>query len=310
MYRHITLEERFRLATLLKEGFDHEDIADRLGKSRSSITREIQRNSKLNSDYDVYHAHRQAKLRRRNSKINSRKIENNINLAQRIETKLQPLVSPEVIAHDELVCHESIYSWIYRSRPDLKSKLPQRGQKRRRYGSKRGQKQGWTRDVRSIEKRPLSASNRTRLGHWEGDTVKLQGGALLTHTERKSRFEIVHLIFNEGADITHTTVKQDKYLKQAKSITYDRGSSFALWRMIERDTKAKVFFANAHHPWERGTNENHNQRLRRMFPKGTRYASITSKDIRNTVWTMNHTKRKCLNWRTPCEVFGSCCTST
>jgi len=148
------------------------------------------------------------------------------------------------------------------------------------------------------------------LRHFEGDTVRLKGGAILTHTDRKSRFEIAHLVPDETTDRAHAIIKKDRYLKRAKSITYDRGSTFANWRMIERDTTAKVFFAHAHHPWERGTNENHNQRLRRVFPKGSRYSMITHKDVANTVWIMNHTKRKCLNWRTPCEVFKACCTST
>lgn len=80
--------------------------------------------------------------------------------------------------------------------------------------------------------------------------------------------------------------------------------------MIEDITKTKVFFANAHHPWERGTNENHNQRIRRLFPKGTKYNTISKRDLSKVVWIMNHAKRKCLNWRTPCEVYGGCCTSS
>ena len=288
---------------------EQEDIAEILGRSSTSISREISRNSRKDGTYEARYADKHSKLRRQKSKQGSRKIENNENLAKRIEKRLHPLVSPEVIAHDEQLCHESIYAWVYRSRPDLKNKLPQRGKKRRRYGSKRGQKIGWTQNVRSINERFVSADNRSRIGHLEGDTVRMNGGALLTHTDRKSRFEIVHKVPNEKADIAHMVIKQDNHLKKAKSITYDRGSTFALWRMIERDTKAKVFFANAHHPWERGTNENSNQRLRRVFPKGTAYSTISSEELAKTVWLMNHTKRKCLNWRTPCEVYKSCCTS-
>jgi len=310
MYKHFTLKERFALATLLNIDYEQRDIAQELGRSSSSISREIKINSKLNGEYEPRHAHKKAKLRRQKSKQGSRKIENNDILAQRIENRLHPLISPEVIAHDENICHESIYAWIYRSRPDLKILLPQRGKKRRRYGSKRGKKQGWTQNVRSIDERFIEANNRSRLGHFEGDTIRLKGGAILTHTDRKSRFEIAHLVPNETTDVAHAVIKEDKYLKQAKSITYDRGSTFANWRMIERDTEAKVFFAHAHHPWERGTNENHNQRLRRVFPKGTYYSNITHKDVAKTVWIMNHTKRKCLNWRTPYEVFNARCTST
>ena len=310
MYKHFTLKDRFTLATLLQADYEQQDIAVFLGRSSSSIARELLRNSKVNGDYEARHAHRQASLRRQESKITSRKIENTPELAKRIEDRLDPLVSPEVIAHDEIVCHQSIYAWLARSRTDLMFKLPQHGKKRRRYGTKRAIKQGWTKHVRSINERFIGANNRSRLNHFEGDTVKLKGGALLTHTDRKSRFEIVHLAPNEGADFAQNTVCQDLYLQKAKSITYDRGSSFALWRMIEQGTGTKVFFADPRSPWQRGTNENTNQRLRRVFPKGTQYSSINREDIIKNVWLMNHTKRKCLNWHTPCQVFKRCCTST
>lgn len=309
MYKHFTLKDRFMLATLLNLDYEQIDIAEVVGRDPSTINREIVRNSKPNGEYDAHYAHKQAKLRRKKSKVNSRKIENDVELARRIEGQLSPLVSPEVIAHDKEICHETIYVWIYRTRPDLKIQLPQRAKKRRRYGFKRGLKQGWTRNVRAIESQPIGAKNRSRLGHYEGDTIRLDGGAVLTHTDRKSRYEIAHLVPDEKADTAYEIIKNDGRLQSAKSITYDRGSTFALWRMIEKVIDGKVFFANAHHPWERGTNENSNQRIRRVFPKGTKYNTITKKDIDNTIWIMNHTKRKCLNWRTPCEVHGGCCTS-
>ena len=309
MYQHFNLKDRFALETLLGQDYELWEIAQILGRSNSSITRELERNSRPGDSYEARHAQMKAKWRRRRSKVGARKIENDFELAGRIAKRLHPLVSPEVIAHDEMVCPETIYAWIYRSRPELKKQLPQQGKKRRRYGMKRGIKQGWTKDVRLISERSIGAMNRSRVGHFEGDTVRLKGGAILTHTDRKSRFEIVHLLQSEEAGPAHQAIKKDRQLMTAKSITYDRGSTFSLWRMIEHDTRAKVYFANVHHPWERGTNENSNQRLRRVFPKGTKYINITNESLADTVWLMNHTKRKCLNWRTPCEVYGRCCTS-
>lgn len=310
MYKHFTLDDRFTLATLLNQDYEQLDIAEIMARSVSSISREISRNSRADGVYEARHAHKKAKLRRRQSKVNYRKIENDYVLSSRIESQLNPLVSPEVIAHDLNICHETIYAWISRTRPDLKIHLAQRGRKRRRYGSKRSKKQGWTRHVRSIDEQPLGAKNRSRVGHFEGDTIRLVGGAVLTHTDRKSRFEIAHLVPDEKADTAYEEIKNDEQFNDIESITYDRGSTFALWRMIENRIKGEVFFADAHAPWQRGTNENSNQRLRRVFPKGTKYNTITKKDISDTVWIMNHTKRKCLNWRTPCEVYKGCCTSS
>lgn len=309
MYKHFTLDERFMLASYLNIDYEYLDIAEVMGRSISSISREVLRNCRPDGKYEPRYAHKMAKLRRKLSKRGFRKIENNAKLASQIEGRLNPLVSPEVIAHEEKISHETIYSWIYRVRPDLKIELPQRGKKRRRYGSKREKKQGWTQNVRSIEKQPLGAKNRSRIGHFEGDTIRLDGGAILTHTDRKSRFEIAHLVKDEKAETAYEEIKNDNNLKRAKSITYDRGSTFALWRMIEKQISGRIYFANAHHPWERGTNENSNQRLRRIFPKGTKYNNITKEDVERVVWIMNHTKRKCLNWRTPYEVFMGRCTS-
>jgi len=303
MYHHITQDKRTALAALLRAGYSQRGAAKELGINQSSISRELDCNTEGGDSYHAAHADILARKRRAESKKAYRKIEHDPALAKRIESRLHPLVSPEVIAHDERICHETIYAWIYRSRPDLKLQLPQRGKKRRRYGSKREQKQGWTRDVRSIRQRPAGADHRNRNGHFEGDTVRGKHGALLTLTDRRSRFEVAFKLPNEQGDPVHATLVARKRELGALSFTFDRGSCFALWQMIERDTKAKVFFADPHAPWQRGTNENANGRLRRVFPKGFDFSTITQRDVDRVVWIMNHTKRKCLNWRTPCEVF-------
>lgn len=309
MYHHITRDQRTALTALLRSGYSQRRAGRELDLNQSSVSRELERNKNEDGLYQSPHAHLLTRDRRRQSKLAYRKIENDPALASRIETRLDPLISPEVIAQDESVSHESIYAWIYRSRPDLKRELPQRGRKRRRYGSKREQKQGWTKDVRAIEERPADAEHRRHTRHFEGDTLRGKHGALLTHTDRKSRFEIAHKVASEGADQAHAVIIANPHLANARTITYDRGSTFALWRMIERDTTATVYFANARHPWERGTNENTNGRLRRLYPKGFDFGTITQQDLDVVVWRMNHTKRKCLNWRTPCEIFRQCCTS-
>ena len=222
---------------------------------------------------------------------------------------LHPLVSPEVIAHDERVSHTTIYAWLYRSHPNLCSRLPQRGKIRKRYGAKRTRKQGWTQYVRSIDARPLAVEQRLRTGDFEGDTIRGRNGSLLTMTDRKSRYEVAVKIPGDRCDPVYTAIVTRKNVLQAQSFTFDRGSCFSLWRMIEQDTNALVYFAHPGAPWERGTNENANGRLRRIYRKRFDFATIKQRDVDAVVWIMNHTKRKCLNWRTPCEVFERCCTS-
>ncbi len=304
MYAHLTREQRVALATLLKAGYSQRKAAKEIGISQSTLCRELGRNAREDGWYHPLHTEVRSRRRRRASKIGERKIENNPALAARIEQQLHPLVSPEVIAHDEEICHDTIYEWIARSRPDLKNQLPQRGKKRRRYGSKRAQKQGWTRDVRSIRERPPGAEHRSRTRHFEGDTLRGKRGALLTLTDRKSRYEAVAKMPGEYCDDAHLAMVARKEKLSARSFTFDRGSVFSLWRMVERDMNAKVYFADPHAPWQRGTNENANGRLRCVFPKGTDFSIISQRDIDRVVRLMNHTKRKCLHWRTPAEVFG------
>ena len=159
------------------------------------------------------------------------------------------------------------------------------------------------REVRSIHERSPGAEHRSRTRHFEGDTVRGPTSSLLTLTDRKSRFEEAVIIPYEGCDPVHGEILARKEKLGARSFTFDRGSAFSLWRRIERDTNAKVFFADPHAPWQRGMNENTNGRLRRVFPKGFDFSTITQRDIDRVVHLMNHTKRKCLNWRTPAEVF-------
>jgi transposase, IS30 family len=302
MYIHFTRDDRSVISNCLRMEESYSSIGKRIGKDKGAVFREVQRNKDKDGTYDARRADKRAKERRKCSKIKYRKLENDQDLSFKIEERLDPLTSPEVVAHELGISHEIIYSWICRSRPDLKQQLPQRGKKRRRYGSKRGKKQGWTQNVRSIDEKPETEEC------WEGDTVKgITKERLLTHVEQKSLFTRVDLLPDGTADAVHAILNK-KPLPEV--IVYDRGSEFALWKMIERDTGADIYFAYPRHPWERAKNENTNGRLRRVFPKKFNFSKINQKDVDKVVWKMNHTPRKSLSWRTPCAVYGKCCTSS
>lgn len=302
MYHQLTHDNRIALATLKRAGYSLRGIAREIGVHHSTIVRELHRNTRTGGRYHASSANRFAKHRRRVSNHACRLIENNAALAGRIEQRLNPLISPEVVAYEEGIAHGTIYAWIGRSRHDLLALLPQRGRKRRRYGSKRSQKQGWTQHVRPIDERTERKTN------WEGDTIKGSGRSrVFTHVECASLYTVADLIPFGSADAVHEKVVNRNL---SGTITYDRGSEFALWRMIERDTDAEVFFALPHHPWQRGKNENTNGRLRRIFPKRFDFSTITQRELDRVVWLMNHTPRKSLGWRTPAEVFREMrCTS-
>lgn len=307
-HHHLSRDERVSLAALLRAGHRQAECSRILGVHRSTISRELKRSS---TEYRAVVAHKAAVLLRRGSKKKKRVIENDGKLKKSIIGFLKKGYSPEQISEEvKVVSDDAIYAWIGRSSKELSTLLPQRGRVRHRYGKNDGQVQGWTKSVRSIKTRPLAANRRTRIGDWEGDTMVGRDRArLLVHVDRKSRFILASIMPNGSAGVTHAaTVSAFKGLP-CLTVTYDRGSEFALWKMIERDTGAKVYFAGAHHPWERGTSENSNGLLRRFFPKGTPIGKRLQKEVDRAVWLINHRPRKCLNWKTPCQVFRHCCDS-
>ena len=296
MQRHINTNDRSVIASMLNAKYEQKEIADVLGFTKRAISKEINRNKDNDGVYRAHSARRKTRERRLNSKIKYRLIENNPYLIKEIKKQLEPLVSPEVVAHDLGIHHQTIYSYIYRSKPELKTKLPYRGKKRRKYGSKRGQKIGWTTKVKTFRDNPDKT-------YWEGDTIKGKTKTrVLTHVEYQSLFLKADLIPDGTADSVHSVLKKKPI---ESNIVYDRGSEFALWRMIERDLNIEVFFADPHAPWQRPKNENTNGRLRRVFPKKFDFDTITNRQLQKVVNLMNHTPRKSLNWRTPAEVYAS-----
>jgi IS30 family transposase len=305
-HHHLSRDERVALAALLRAGHSQAECARILGVHRSTISRELEHSP---VEYRAVAAHKHAAKRRQGSKKQKRKIENDKNLVFRIVRLLKLGRSPEQISQEtRVISDDAIYGWIKRSRKDLAMLLPQRGKIRHRYGRSTGEPQGWTRSVRSIETRPKAADDRSRIGDWEGDTIVGRDRArLLVHVDRKSRFIVARIIPSGSADAVHAMTVASLRSLPCHTITYDRGSEFALWRMIERDIGAKVYFAHPHHPWERGTSENSNGLLRRFFPKGTLLGERLQREVGKAVRLINHRPRKCLNWKTSCHVFGKCC---
>lgn len=308
-HHHLSRDERVALSVLLRAGHTQSACARQLGVHRSTISRELRRAS---GDYRVATAERHARSRRRDSKRTHRKIENDAKLRNVVTSLLKKGRSPEQIAREvKTVSDDAIYAWVKRSEKAYALLLPQRGRRRHRYGkAKDGGHQGWTKWVRNIAERPGIVERRDRIGDWEGDTVLGRDRArLLVYVDRKSRFTVACVIPDGGADTVHAATKNLFKGLPCHTITYDRGSEFALWRMIEKDIKTRIYFANAHHPWERGTSENTNGLLRRFFPKGEPLGQRLRKDIIHAVRLLNHRPRKCLNWKTPCHVFRHCCNS-
>lgn len=324
-FAHLTQEDRFRIEALFGENHRYREIARITGIDISVISREFARNKESDGSYCAMKAQKKTDERRRKSKYGSRKIENDPALAELIATALcgedkkRGDWSPEVIANTVLkgkISHETIYAWIKRSRRDLLHLLPQQGRRRMRYGSKTAYLEKCRALMPSIELRPAEIESREDLGHFEGDTVVLKEGRIHTLAERKSRFLVADFIPKIGVGLamqmseSAVRILSPYPVSYRQTVTYDRGSEFAWWDETEKFLiGTKIYFAHPHRPWERGTNERTNGLIRRYFPKGQKFDTLTSDDVAKVVWRLNHRPRKILRWRTPCEVFERCCSS-
>jgi len=312
-YKHFTRDDRVRLSVLLKTGVEVVRVGRILSKDPISIRREIKRNS-VNGRYMPSKATRKAKERRTHRK---RKIESEPKLREYVVTHLKLYWSPEQIAgrlrRDKVVIvHETIYGYIIRNKRLKKYLRCQKGKYRRRHGTVPREKARKYEKKRWIGERPEMINQRERLGDWEGDTIigLERTQRILTHVERKSLYLIADKLDVVSAEIVANTIA-NRFRKLPKkkrcSITYDNGTEFAAHEMIERITKMLIYFANAYHSWERGTNENTNGLIRQFFPKRSSFAKVTQEDVDRVARLLNHRPRKKLNYLTPYEVFN--CTS-
>lgn len=205
---------------------------------------------------------------------------------------------------------ETIYRWVYRdaSTGGQLYKCLTRCHKKRRKHHRYGTGRGLIPNRISINDRPDLVNTRQRFGDWEGDTVegKKKSGHVTTHVERKSRYLIAAKLADKTAALTAKAItlayrKIPRALR--KTLTLDNGKEFAHFQDIERYTGLAIYFADPYSAWQRGTNENTNGLLRRYFPKGMDFRNVSEKSLADAVKKLNHRPRKCLNYRTPHEVF-------
>jgi transposase, IS30 family len=312
-YTHLSLTERRRLSVFLEMKLSIVEIAKRLDRNRSTVYRELSRNKEPES-YSVRIA--QEKIKERNQARRPIKLEANGVLRDYVTKSLKKGWSPEQISgrmkYQNLsfyVCPEAIYQFIYRSKNKelfhcLHYKKPHR---QPRYGrQKQSCRYG---DIRLITQRPTEIGTRKRFGHWEGDTIQFSEAreqVVTTLVERKSR--MVYLIKNQSKHSQGVMVKIKEKLtnlpsKMCKTITFDQGIEFANYRYLEQQIPCKIYYCEIHSPWQKGSNENMNGRLRRYLPRSTPIATITQQNLDTLAAKMNRCPRKCLGFKTPNELF-------
>lgn len=320
MAKQITDDQRNQIYALKKAGHKQKEIAKLLHKSPSAISRELQRNLTKQGVYLPRNARIKKKTRRVQANARFKKIENNDSLKRYVTCKLKQYWSPEQIAGrwnrehiSDKIGKDTIYKFVYEQRQDLVKYLRrQKNKYRARYGTRIREKQREEERKRRIDQRPVVINSRARIGDWEGDTVRGQGnsGHLITNVERKCGYLIAGRVDRASMEnINEFTIKKFQRFPRNKrlSITYDNGSEFSGFDIIEEQTKMTVYFANAYHSWERGTNENTNGLLRQFFPKKSRFDNITEEHLDKVVKLINNRPRKRLKYLTPHEIFKKNC---
>lgn len=317
-YTHLTLQERYVISHL-RGKFSIREIARRLNRHHTTISRELKR-AKARYPHAVYWYDWTHPLARNKSCMPRHfRRQRNLRLVKYVGVRLQRQWSPEDISNrlridypgDESmrVSHETIYRWIYLDATVdgyLYKDLRRRHKKRRR--QKRYGKGRRFADRKCITQRPEIVDERQRYGDWEGDTIegKKSSGYIATLVERKSRYLLAGKLDNKlAATLTAQGTRMYRCIprKMRKTLTVDNGSEFAQFKKFEENTGLEIYFAKPYSPWQRGANENTNGLLRQYFPKGSNFKNVTNEDVEEAARRLNNRPRKCLNYRTPCEVF-------
>jgi IS30 family transposase len=314
-YTHFTLNERICIEENLKIGKSIRSIAKTLGRSPSSVSREIKRNfSKKKQRYNHFRADILYKQRRKRCKRHY-KIVVGSELYNYIYEHLLQNWSPEMISirakkDGFFIALSTIYKAIKNKL--FKGLTPQNCLRRR--GKKRHSSRKKYISIKpehTIHDRPEEANNRSRLGDWEGDTVYggIGMGCLVTLVDRKSRYLIAKISQDRSKEsIKAAFIEAYKYLSvniPIESITLDNGSEFAAFKEIEKSLNTTIYFADVRSPWQRGTNENTNGILRFYYPKGTNFKNVTDDELQKVVNLINNRPRKCLDALSPIEYLKS-----
>ena len=322
----LTIEDRVEILRGIQAGRSFTAIAAQLGKSVSTISREVGGRDGRNA-YRPVRCHEGALQRARRPK--PCKLELNPELSARVIADLRAWWSPTQIARrlrDEhpdneamRVSHETIYKSIYvQGRGELRRELAAclRSGRAKRQPQARIERRGRIPNIVSISERPAEADDRAVPGHWEGDLIMgtTNRSAIGTLVERATRFVILlHLPGKHGAvevreAMAAAIVKLPEHLR--RSITWDRGIEMTQHEQFTIDTGVDVYFCDPHAPWQRGSNENTNGLLRQYFPKGTSLARYTAVDLQAAADSLNGRPRQTLNWRTPTEALTSFLATT
>ena len=310
-YKHLTECQRSQIQALKSMGHAQIKIAQAIGVSPSTISRELRRN-KGSRGYSYKQAHRLAITRRQDASSCAYKMTSS-QIAWIEDRLTQEQWSPEQIsgllsANQIKISHTTIYKHIWSDREQggmLYRHLRHQG---KNYNYKSGKKagRGCIPNRVEISERPQVVEDKSRLGDWEGDTIigKAHQGAIVSLVDRKSKFTLLRRVQDKtAAKVTEAILQLLSSGVPKRTVTFDNGKEFASHEKISTTTGVRCFFARPYHSWERGLNEHTNGLVRQYVPKKTDLTVISDATIIEIQNKLNNRPRKVLNWRTPYEVM-------
>lgn len=328
-YKHLNILEREQIQELLWQKVSIRKIAIKLGRSHSSILREVNRYH----EGQIYHyrprlAQERAFLKKKERGRKDRL--KNQTIRMYVIAHLKEHWSPEQISgrlKKDLgfsISHEAIYQFIYyqiqrngwgelkKGYEDLRIYLRRRRKRRLKKGV-RGCQRVFKPLGNLIDMRPVEVDLRTRIGDWESDSVEScnHKPGINTLVERKTGLVLITKLKTKTSESTISAIKERMEtlpVETRKTMTFDNGPENRDWKLFEEVTSIKSYFAHPYHSWERGTNENTNGLIREYFPKKTDFTQIPDEEILKVEYDLNTRPRKRLNWSTPLEAISGALT--
>lgn len=299
-YTHFTTGEREKLLQFKAQGLKQIEIAQKLGRSRSSVSRELRRNSSPDGSYSAFQAEEKYRQRRKHC-VRKRRLDD-AELQKWVKERLLDYWSPEQIdgrlkkeTGQVQISFATIYRAIHRGQLDIPRKCLRRGG--RKPSPHKEETRGRLHGHKTIHERPKAADTRSQYGHWEGDTVRgAQGkGAAATFVDRRSGFLVAALMPDRKAKtLTEAVCTAFSAFPKSllRSFTVDNGNEFFDYQNVEKRLGTRVYFADPYSSWQRGLNENTNGLLRQYFPKKCDFLAVSPQDFRAVLHSLNTRPRK------------------
>lgn len=312
-YKHTTKHERQDIDYHLRKKCGINEIANKLGRSPSTILEEI-RNNSVNDKYNWKKAHHKAYVRRKYSKYQGMKVVEHEDLLKYVEENTKKGWSPKVMAgrikywdrHITYASKNAIYTFIHSVYGrKLEPLLAYKGKKYQRISKTILKK---LKNRTFIDKRPKSVEDRKYFGDWEGDFIvsgKNGSGVLLVLVERKSRYVIIIRLKNRNNDLVNKAIQKTiGGMIYFNTLTLDNDIAFSKHIELSRMIKSDVYFCHSYHSWEKGSVENMNKLIRRYIKKGSDISSYTDEYIQWIQDRLNNTPREILKYKKPIELMN------